>query len=132
MANEITRRRFVSTLSAIKAAPAPVLLTAAPGLAAQATSQGGSSSRSKGSLPVYLFLNSTEAQFIEAACERLIPADELGPGALRAGVNSYFDKQLGGAWAAEETPVPDLRMTCWAIDVLKTQYLKNPGPLVPA
>src|SRR5262249_10074617 len=43
-----------------------------------------------------------EAQFIEAACERLIPADELGAGAQEAGVPNYLDKQLGGAWGAGE------------------------------
>jgi gluconate 2-dehydrogenase gamma chain len=32
----------------------------------------------------------------------LIPADDLGPGALGAGVTNYLDKQLGGAWGAGE------------------------------
>src|SRR6202051_2224712 len=49
---------------------------------------------------VYLFFNAAEAAFIEAACERLIPADESGAGALAAGVPNYLDKQLGGAWGA--------------------------------
>jgi gluconate 2-dehydrogenase gamma chain len=52
--------------------------------------------------PVYLFFNADEARFIEAACERFIPADELGPGALLAAVPNYLDKQLGGAWGAGE------------------------------
>jgi len=52
--------------------------------------------------PVYLFFNVAEVQFIEAACERLIPADESGAGALAAGVPNYLDKQLGGAWGAGE------------------------------
>jgi gluconate 2-dehydrogenase gamma chain len=51
---------------------------------------------------VYLFFNASEAAFIEAACERLIPADEHGAGALAAGVPNYLDKQLGGAWGAGE------------------------------
>jgi len=51
---------------------------------------------------VYLFFNAAEVRFIEAACERLIPADESGPGALGAGVPNYLDKQLGGAWGAGE------------------------------
>ena len=50
----------------------------------------------------YLFFNAEEAAFIEAACERLIPADDDGPGALEAGVPNYIDKQLGGAWGAGE------------------------------
>jgi gluconate 2-dehydrogenase gamma chain len=50
----------------------------------------------------YLFFSPEEAQFIEAAVERLVPADENGPGALDAGVPNYIDKQLGGAWGAGE------------------------------
>jgi gluconate 2-dehydrogenase gamma chain len=50
----------------------------------------------------YLFLNSEEAAFIEAAVARLIPADEQTPGAIEAGVPNYIDKQLGGAWGAGE------------------------------
>jgi gluconate 2-dehydrogenase gamma chain len=50
----------------------------------------------------YLFLNSEEAAFIEAAVARLIPADEKWPGALEAGVPNYIDKQLAGAWGAGE------------------------------
>jgi gluconate 2-dehydrogenase gamma chain len=50
----------------------------------------------------YLFLNSTEAAFIEAAVARLIPADDQWPGAAEAGVPNYIDKQLAGAWGAGE------------------------------
>ena len=50
----------------------------------------------------YMFLQREEAAFIEAAVARLIPADELGAGALEAGVPSFIDKQLGGAWGAGE------------------------------
>lgn len=50
----------------------------------------------------YTFFKAEEAKFIEAAVERLIPADENGPGALDAGVPNYLDKQLGGAWGAGE------------------------------
>jgi gluconate 2-dehydrogenase gamma chain len=39
---------------------------------------------------------------MEAAVARLIPADELGPGALEAGVANYIDRQLAGAWGAGE------------------------------
>jgi gluconate 2-dehydrogenase gamma chain len=44
----------------------------------------------------YTFFNSAEAAFIEAATERLIPADELGPGAMAAGVPIFIDRQLAG------------------------------------
>jgi gluconate 2-dehydrogenase gamma chain len=50
----------------------------------------------------YVFFNTEEAAFIEAAVARLIPADEEWPGALEAGVPNYIDKQLAGAWGAGE------------------------------
>lgn len=55
----------------------------------------------------YAFLNSEEQAFVEAAVARLIPADELGPGALEAGVPQFIDRQLigvfgsGGDWYME-------------------------------
>jgi gluconate 2-dehydrogenase gamma chain len=48
----------------------------------------------------YSFFNADEAAFIEGAVARLIPADEIGPGALEADVPAYIDRQLAGAWGA--------------------------------
>ncbi len=50
----------------------------------------------------YIFFDTDEAVFVEAAVSRLIPADERWPGALEAGVPNYIDKQLAGAWGAGE------------------------------
>lgn len=50
----------------------------------------------------YVFLSPREAMFIEAAVARLIPMDDLGPGAREAGVPQFIDRQLGGAWGAGE------------------------------
>jgi gluconate 2-dehydrogenase gamma chain len=44
----------------------------------------------------YQFFTAAEAAFIEAATARLIPADELGPGAVEAGVPVFIDRQLAG------------------------------------
>jgi gluconate 2-dehydrogenase gamma chain len=52
--------------------------------------------------PAYAFFTAGEAAFIEAAVARLIPKDDLGPGALEAGVPTYIDRQLAGAWGAGE------------------------------
>lgn len=46
----------------------------------------------------YTFLNSVEAAFVEAAVAVFIPADDLGPGAIGAGVPYYIDHQLSGAF----------------------------------
>jgi gluconate 2-dehydrogenase gamma chain len=85
-------------MGAASMAPASALL--APAAAAAGTRVG--STQPDNPEPTYTFFNSAEAQFIEAACERLIPADELGPGALGAWVPNYLDKQLGGAWGNGE------------------------------
>jgi gluconate 2-dehydrogenase gamma chain len=52
--------------------------------------------------PTYVFFDAAEARFIEAACERLLPADASVPGALAAGVPRYLDHHLAGAWGAGE------------------------------
>ena len=39
---------------------------------------------------------------MDAIAARLIPADELGPGAKEAGVTFFIDGQLAGAWGAGE------------------------------
>jgi gluconate 2-dehydrogenase gamma chain len=46
----------------------------------------------------YRFFNAPESQFIEAAVDRIIPADGDQPGALWAGVATYIDLQLAGAY----------------------------------
>jgi gluconate 2-dehydrogenase gamma chain len=46
----------------------------------------------------YTFFTAPEARFIESAVARLIPADDLGPGALEAGVAYFIDQQLQGAY----------------------------------
>jgi gluconate 2-dehydrogenase gamma chain len=100
---KITRRSFVTTVGAASVVPAAALLTATvPGAPAGAATAVKNPSDRPSVKPVYLFFNADEVLFIEPACERLIPADELGPGALGAGVPNYLDKQLGGAWGAGE------------------------------
>src|SRR3979490_3041309 len=46
----------------------------------------------------HLDLTQPEIAFVEAAVARLIPADELGPGAKEAGVAYFIDRQLFGGW----------------------------------
>ena len=48
--------------------------------------------------PVYEFLNGDEAAFIETAIDTLIPADEVGPGALELGVATFIDRQLNSGY----------------------------------
>ncbi|MDE5446993.1 gluconate 2-dehydrogenase subunit 3 family protein [Bradyrhizobium sp. CSA207] len=52
----------------------------------------------EGQSKVLLYLLPHEANFLDAAVERLIPADELGPGAREAGATCYIDRQLSSTW----------------------------------
>ena len=45
-----------------------------------------------------LTLTATEAAFIAAAIDTLIPADGLSPAASECGVGIFIDRQLAGAW----------------------------------
>lgn len=51
-------------------------------------------------LYAYNYLTQPEIRFLEAAAERLIPTDELGPGGRDAGVACYIDHQLCGTWGS--------------------------------
>lgn len=46
----------------------------------------------------YLFFAAAEGAFVEAAVARLIPKDDLGAGALEAGVPTFIDRQLAGEY----------------------------------
>lgn len=46
------------------------------------------------------YLTQPEIRFLDAAVARLIPADELGPGAQEAGVTYYIDRQLASTWGS--------------------------------
>jgi gluconate 2-dehydrogenase gamma chain len=48
----------------------------------------------------YGYLTQPEVRFLDAAADRLIPPDELGPGGKEAGVSVYIDRQLCGVWGS--------------------------------
>jgi gluconate 2-dehydrogenase gamma chain len=99
--NKVTRRSFVVSMGAASMVPAASAL-AEQQASVVPPSAPGAPGKQEAVPVVYLFFNASEAAFIEAACERLIPADEHGAGALGAGVPNYLDKQLAGAWGAGE------------------------------
>jgi len=47
-----------------------------------------------------LALTATEAAFVSAAADTMIPADELSPSGTDCGVVTYIDRQLAGAYGA--------------------------------
>jgi gluconate 2-dehydrogenase gamma chain len=99
--DKVSRRSFVTTIGAATVVPAAALLSPIAHDAAAAT-PAKAANMGEPAKTNYLFFNAAEVLFIEAACERLIPEDESGPGAMGAGVPNYLDKQLGGAWGAGE------------------------------
>lgn len=56
--------------------------------------------RSKADAPghAYQYLTQPEIRFLDAAVARLIPTDELGPGAREADVTYFIDRQLASSW----------------------------------
>jgi gluconate 2-dehydrogenase gamma chain len=46
----------------------------------------------------WMFFSADEASFVEAAVDRLIPADERGPGGKDAGCAVFIDRQLAGPY----------------------------------
>ncbi|MGH9665935.1 MAG: gluconate 2-dehydrogenase subunit 3 family protein [Bryobacteraceae bacterium] len=48
------------------------------------------------------FFTAAEAQVVQAACERIIPGDETGPGATEANVVVYIDRQLAGPYGRDK------------------------------
>ena len=46
------------------------------------------------------YFTAEEYRFLQAAVARLIPNDDLGPGALEAGVPEFMDRQMNTPWAA--------------------------------
>jgi gluconate 2-dehydrogenase gamma chain len=47
------------------------------------------------------FFTAREAQIVAAACERIFPSDQNGPGAKEAGVVIYIDRQLAGPYGRD-------------------------------
>jgi gluconate 2-dehydrogenase gamma chain len=94
------RREFLKTVGTVGATG----IAAAVGgdVSAEAQVPAATSARSA-SAPVshaYTFLTAPEAAFIEAAVDRLIPADDLTPGGTDCGVATFIDRQLAGAWGS--------------------------------
>jgi len=101
---DLSRRALIKASGAIGASVLPsgldVHIASAQGH--HATPAPSNSPTPQAQSTTYLFLNTEEAAFIEAAVARLIPADDTWPGGLEAGVANYIDKQLGGARGSGE------------------------------
>ena len=97
MGRGLSRRRLVGAglLGALPVAATAATFRGEMPWSGGATAPEGASGGSK-----YVFFTGAEAAFIEAATARMIPKDELGPGALEAGVPVFLDRQLAGSFGA--------------------------------
>ncbi len=90
--NPIERRQFLVGAGTAVAAgltadrPTPVEAQDKPAVAAPAPE------------PPPLVLTATEADFIAAAADTIIPADELSPSGSECGIVTFIDRQLASAW----------------------------------
>lgn len=89
--DESSRRRFLKSVGALGAAGIPAGTVTAQ-------THGAHAAHPPASKDKYMFFTPAEVAFVDAAVARLIPADELGPGAKEAGVTYFIDQQLFGGF----------------------------------
>jgi gluconate 2-dehydrogenase gamma chain len=103
MGDKVSRRIFLKVSGAAAVTPTAATHALAQGTTAQHHAHAPASPHGAKDAPhTYLFFSANEAAFIEAAVDRLIPPDSLGPSAREAAVPRYMDLQLAGAWGAGE------------------------------
>jgi len=92
------RRIFLKQVATVVGA-APLALGATASAVAAAEVTGSAPEQTTSSVAhAWRFFDGTEARAAEAAVARLIPADDVGPGAKEAGVAIFIDLQLVSAW----------------------------------
>jgi gluconate 2-dehydrogenase gamma chain len=92
-AGELSRRQFVGRAALVAGGAAVAGM--AGGLAVAPAS--GATAETAAYTPVAL--TSGELTTLQAVLARLLPADELGPGAVEAGVQVYIDRELAHSYA---------------------------------
>lgn len=93
MDSSISRRRFLQ--AAAVAVPGAALIGC--------HDRSALADQNAAAAPGPLYLNDAEKHFLDAATERLIPGDAGNPGANRAGVTVFIDRQLSGPYGMAET-----------------------------
>jgi gluconate 2-dehydrogenase gamma chain len=117
------RRFFLKTLGALSAlgdARIALARSTVPGPV-----PAPSSAPTAAAAETYSYLSPAEVTFLEAALARLIPADDLGPGAKEAGVAVFIDRQLDGDFG---TMAREYRLGPWADGTPQQGYQ---SPLTP-
>ncbi|EWY42441.1 gluconate 2-dehydrogenase [Skermanella stibiiresistens SB22] len=112
MTEALPRRRFLigaaagtAAVTTVGAFAAPDIALAAPEAAAPEAKPETTPTGQVATAPDYVpepmrILTATEAAFITAAADAIIPADDLSPSGSECGVVTYIDGQLAGAYGA--------------------------------
>ncbi|WP_454692630.1 gluconate 2-dehydrogenase subunit 3 family protein [Achromobacter aloeverae] len=114
MSEQLKKDRRIFLRNAVTSVPAIAILGPQCAAATPAAAAPAAASPSNG-LKDYkpLFFQDAEWHFVNAACDRLIPRDETGPGALDTEVPIFIDRQLFGyfghaaSWYMEGPFEPD-------------------------
>src|ERR1700733_12745866 len=93
--NPLSRRTLVKGL-----ALAPLAAVGLPGCNTPSSGTPESAVAVDGRRYTPAFFNKEEWAFVVAACDRLIPADEHGPGAVELGVPEFIDRHMQTPYAS--------------------------------
>jgi len=97
-AEQRDRRAFLKSLGTVGATGVAAMVSTDVAAEPQAAAPAAASATAVAA--AYSFLSPPDAAFVEAAVDRLIPADDLTPGGTACGVATFIDRQLGGAWGS--------------------------------
>lgn len=90
-----SRRRFFQALTLV---PVVAALPACQPSAQEKNAAAGAGKDNAAYVPG--FFNEAEWAFVLAACDRLIPADDIGPGAVESGVPEFLDRHMQTPYAS--------------------------------
>src|SRR5215470_3375196 len=91
--NDVLRRSFLKGAGAAGALVATAVTGALP-----QTAEAQTAAPAAPQAEPLLTLTATEADFLGAAYDAIIPADQLSPSGTDCGLVTYIDRQLAGAW----------------------------------
>lgn len=95
MAEHVARRNFLLAAAAGTVAGATATFEAAPAAAQSLSAAQPQAAQTPETLQI---LTATEAAFVAAAADIMIPADELSPSGSDCGIVTYVDRQLAGGF----------------------------------
>jgi len=98
----LSRRRLLTAGAVIGAVPVATAAAALGGREVPDKEGRANAPVGVDSTSGWSWFTEAEAAFVTAAVGRLIPADDLGPGAVEAGVPVFIDRQLAGPYGRGE------------------------------